>query len=121
MSSVLIFILNWPSWWAASLIANVAIQRTEYLNRMSGAEHFLSQLPQTWWLILIAQWGLFNSWSGAPSLMIAWAWFTCVNNLVRLGSAQWALGESPNAYVILGTGMMFAAAWIVKMGSVASS
>ena len=108
-------------WWAASLIANVCITRIEFLNRTLPYRDWLQVLPHTWWLILLAQWGLWNAWTGAPSMMVAWVWFTAMNNAMRLGSAQWAVGEPPGVLTTIGAILMFVAAWLVKVGSTASS
>lgn len=114
-------LLELVPWWAASLASNVCITRIEYLNRTLQAESWMQVLPYTWWLIIIAQWGLWNAWTGAPSMLIAWVWFTAMNNVMRLASAQWAVGEPPSWLSILGSAMMFLAAWLVKEGSVPSS
>jgi hypothetical protein len=114
-------ILALVPWWAASLIANVCITRIEYLNRTLQLDRFSEVLPHTGLLILIAQWGLWNAWTGAPSMMIAWVWFTAMNNLMRLASAQWAVGEPPGLLTTVGSALMFLAAWLVKEGSVVSS
>jgi hypothetical protein len=58
-------ILALVPWWAASLIANVCITRIEYLNRTLQLDRFSEVLPHTGLLILIAQWGLWNAWTGA--------------------------------------------------------
>lgn len=108
-------------WWAASLLSNVTICRIEFLNRTLPAEGWLQVIPHTWWLILIAQWGLWNAWTGAPSMMVAWAWFTVMNSLMRLASAQWAVGEPPGILTTAGAALMFVAAWLIKEGSVVSS
>ncbi len=108
-------------WWFASLVANVCICRIEYVNRVTEASGFYQVLPMTWWLIVLSQWGLWNAWSAAPSFMVAWAWFTLMNGVMRLASAQWAVGEPPSWMAIGGTALMFAAAYMIKTGSVASS
>lgn len=108
----------WPiPWWLASIISNVCICRIEFLNRTVGVDSFFHMLPKTWWLILIAQWGLWNSWSGAPSMMMAWIWFSVMNSLMRLASTQWAVGEQLNIQTIVGCGLMFAALYLIKTGS----
>ncbi len=104
-------------WWAASLVANGFIFRIEMLNRISKAETFIDQLGLIWWMILIAQWGLFRAWSGAPSFMLAWAWFTSMNLLLRVISTHYFVGEPMNLYVWVGTSLIFGGMIVVKAGA----
>lgn len=109
-------------WFVAVVISVLAIARTEFLNRtLPTSDGFMGALSHTWWLIILAQWGLWRGWSAAPSMLLAWALFTCLNNVVRLGNAQWAVGEPPSPLAIVGSALMFVAAWMVKAGSVPSS
>ena len=108
-------------WWAASLVANATICRTEYLNRTLPVDTFADALPHTWWLILLAQWGLWNAWNGAPSMLTAWVCFTTMNSILRLGNSHFAAGEPISLLSAGGSALMFLAAWMVKEGSVASS
>lgn len=70
-------------WWAASLLSNVVIIATEHINRHATAG-WLSVLPQTLPLIVIAQFCLFRAFNGAPHWMWAWAVFALGNATMRL-------------------------------------
>ena len=120
MIAAIVALFSLIPWWVASLVANVCIVRIEFINRTVDG-NFLDVLPQTWWMIAIAQWGLFNSWNGAHSMMIAWAGFTAMNNVMRLASVQWAVGEPPSLLTAVGSAGMFLCAYLIKMGSTASS
>jgi hypothetical protein len=110
--------MNWvPPWWAASILANVAIAGVEYLNRAGNFDTFGRALLTTGPLILAAQYGLFYSWRDAPSFMLAWAFFTAGNGLIRLVSAQYMVGEGLNTLTLVGTSIIFAGAYVVKAGS----
>ena len=104
-------------WWAASLVANFFIFRIESINRLSNFESFFQQIPATWWMILIAQWGLFRAWNDAPGFMVAWAWFTSMNLLLRLYSTHFIVGEPMNIQVWLGTSLIFGGMMVVKWGT----
>lgn len=101
-------------WWMAGIIANICIAIVEYLNRKGGFNGFLEALPYTIWFIFIAQWGLYTSWRHAPSMLIAWVWFTAGNNIIRLLSAYWLVGEPPTMRQIACTGGIFLCALAMK-------
>lgn len=73
------------TWWIASLVSNVAIIATEYLNRHATGG-WLSVLPQTFPLIVVAQFCLFLAFNGAPHWFTAWAFFTIGNSVMRVGA-----------------------------------
>ncbi len=106
-----------PPWWVASIIANFAIASVEYLNRAGGFPDFGRALLVTSPLILAAQYGLFYSWRDAPSFMLAWAFFTAGNGLLRLVSSQYLVGEGLSTLTLVGTSIIFAGAYVVKAGS----
>ncbi len=101
-------------WWAASLVATGSIFRIEMVNRLSKAETFLEQMGLIWWLVLIAQWGLFRAWQGAPSMMTAWAWFFVVNVSLRIISVHYFVGEPMNLKVWVGIALIMGGALLVK-------
>jgi multidrug transporter EmrE-like cation transporter len=107
---------TWLPWWfVASLMANVAINVIEFMNRTaSHGTSFPQQLLLTWWLILVAQFGLFHAWKGAPSMMIAWAVFSSMNALMRLVSNHFFLGEPLSWQGWAGVAVMFAGMYLVK-------
>jgi hypothetical protein len=81
------------TWWMASLFANVNIAAVEYLNRTGHYSSFADALLRTAPLIVLAQYGLWKCWDGAPSMMLAWAFFTAGNLGLRLLSNQFLVGE----------------------------
>jgi hypothetical protein len=103
-----------PVWVLFSLMSNAAIQWVEYLNRTSTAAGFVQQLTWTWPLILVAQWGLFETWRGAPHVLAAWLVFTVGNCVMRLLMSRFILGESFQWWGLLGVAGMMASAWVVK-------
>lgn len=86
------------AWWIASLIANVAIIGTEYLNRHATGG-WLSVLPQTFPLIVVAQFCLFRAFNDAPHWFMAWAVFTVGNSIMRV-SAVGLMGEKVASWPI---------------------
>lgn len=106
-------------WWlAASLLANVAINMIEFLNRRAGHDlNFLQQLQHTWWLILVAQFGLFYAYRDAASLMVAWTVFSSANCVMRLISNHFFVGEPMSAMAWCGAGLMMAGMVVVRLGT----
>lgn len=103
-------------WWVAGLVANAAIMVVEYLNRTGQYATFWHALLHTGLFIVIAQWGLWASWSRAPSLMLAWAMFTAGNSAFRLVSARWFVGEPLSERTLIGVGLMALALYCMKSG-----
>lgn len=106
-------------WWQASILANVAIGIVEYLNRTGGYSTFPVALLHTLPFIAAAQLGLFYAWRDAPSFMIAWAFFTVGNSVLRCISAQFFVGEPLSWYTVAGVSVMFGGTYLIKMGSAA--
>jgi hypothetical protein len=96
-----------------SLMANVAIQAVEYVNR-SGEGGFLFTFSRTWPLILLAQWGLFETWRHAPHFLTAWLFFTVCNAAMRLTVSKYLLGETFAWWGPLGVVGMMGCAMIVS-------
>ncbi len=101
------------AWWVYCIIANVAIIATESLNvRASGS--WVSVLPQTAPLILIAQFSLFKSFNEAPHWFLAWAVFTVGNSIMRVTAvglfgekvANWPLAFGAIAIMMGGAFLM---------------
>ncbi len=69
--------------WVFSLVSNGAIIGTEYLNR-TATGGWLSVLPQTAPLIIVAQYCLFRAFNDAPHWFMAWAVFTVGNSAMRV-------------------------------------
>lgn len=100
-------------WWAISLLSNIAIIATEYLNRTSPT--LPAAWSRSWPLILMAQAGLWFSYRHAPSLLGAWIVFTIGNSAVRLLMASTVLGEPFRPqWALLGAGLMVAASFCIK-------
>ena len=104
-------------WWLASLVANFFIFKIEALNRMSTSSFTMQFFGTTWWMVLIAQWGLYVAWRTAPSMMLAWAWFTSMNLVLRLISTHFVVGEPMAMTAWIGTSMIFGGMLVMKWGA----
>ncbi len=105
------------SWWVYSLLSNVAIIATEYFNR-SAPGGWVTVLPQTALLIVLAQYCLFRTFNGAPHWFTAWMVFVIGNTLMRVVAVQ-ALASSEVTswtYTSLGIMVMVSGAFLVKEG-----
>ncbi len=103
-------------WWVASIMANVAIIWIEYMNR-GAANGWLSVLPKTALPILIAQWGLFQAWNGAPHWMTAWLVFYLGSSALRIGSVAATTQEIGSwPHIILGIALLAGGSIAVKLG-----
>lgn len=105
------------NWILAGLLANVAIQATEYINRHWGDGTWWSVLPMTVPLIAVAQWALFVGFRGAPHWMAAWAAFSLGNSLMRVALVYLTgqpIGSWP--YVLGGVTIMLAGGLVLKEG-----
>ena len=96
------------------MIANVAIIATEYLNR-TGVGGWTSVLPQTFPLIVVAQWSLYHAFNNAPHWFMAWVVFTVGNSIMRI-SAVGIMGDKVSSWPLaLGAiGVMMAGAFLMK-------
>jgi len=103
-------------WWVASGLANVAIGVIEYVNRTGGYASYIQLLKVTGPFILLANWCLWQSWSGAPSLMTAWVVFSSGNIMIRLATSYW-IGEQPNLMVWSGVMMVVGGSYLIKISS----
>ncbi len=105
------------TWWIASLISNVSIILTEYLNR-TGDGNWVSVLPKTLPLIILAQWCLFRAFNGAPNWMIAWMMFTIGNAIMRVIAVNFMAGHEVGNwyYTLCGVSVMIAGSFLVKSG-----
>lgn len=105
------------TWVLASLLANLCIQVVEYLNHTADGS-WLAVLPRTVPFIVLAQWGLFNSYSGAPSLFAAWVVFTVGNSVMRVVMVSTLLGGQVGSWplVVAGVSGMIACAFAIKQG-----
>jgi len=105
-------------WWIGGLVANVAIAWTEYLNSTSQFGYAETLYRRTGLLILLAQWGLYYAFKGAPSWMIAWAAFTIGNSIARVCAVQilsnGQIGSWPQ--VLAGIAVMMSGAFVLKLG-----
>ena len=102
-------------WWAAILGASVFIQYTELVNHTAKGG-WLTVLPRTAIPILCAQFFLFIGWRGAPSLMLAWSYFTLTNTVARLGISWFGAGELFDWRTPLGVAVILAGGQLVKAG-----
>ncbi len=105
------------TWWIASLISNLAIICTEYLNRTSTG-NWVSVLPYTFPLIILAQWCLFRSFNGAPNWMMAWMVFTVGNSIMRVAAINVMAGHEIASwpFAITGVSVMIGGAFLLKSG-----
>lgn len=104
-------------WWIAALVANANIAVVEYLNRTAGYPTFWDAVLRTGPFILVAQAGLYYCWRGAPSFMMAWAFFTVGNMVMRLLSNHYLVGERLTIVGYAGVALMLLAGQLIKMGS----
>ena len=102
------------NWILASLMANVCIAVVELINRSGNYGSFASTLRYSFIFILIAQFGLYRSWSTAPSMLMAWLVFTVGNNVLRLISNHYFVGEPVNWRQIAIVCAMFGCAIAMK-------
>ena len=105
------------TWWIASLISNLAIICTEYLNR-TGDGGWVSVLPRTVPLIIVAQFCLFRAFNGAPNWMVAWMVFSIGNAIMRVVAVNFMAGHEVGNwyYALTGIGVMMAGGFLVKNG-----
>ena len=88
----------WISW---CFLANVSLLFVEYLYRNGSYPTFVDALPFIAIPMMLGQIGLFYCYRAAPSLLLATAVFTLMNNLCRLCSVH-RLGESVCMWNYLG-------------------
>ena len=102
------------TWWVASLISNLAIICTEYLNR-TATGGWVTVLPQTAPLIIVAQFCLFRAFNGAPHWMLAWAVFTVGNSIMRV-AAVGLFGDKVSNWPLasFAIGIMMGGAFLMK-------
>lgn len=107
-------------WWVYSIAANVAIIAIEYINHSAGgAATWGVVLRRTWHLIIVAQFGLFKAWSGAPTILTAWVVFYIGNCLARLTLARFLFDRQVADWpvTLVGVGLITLGALAVKYGS----
>lgn len=102
------------TWWASGMLANLCIMIVESVNRSNTYGSFAGTIPYTITFILLAQWGLYHSWSTAPTMMMAWAFFTCGNSAMRLVSNQYVVREPLDWRQVVLVGMMVGCAFLIK-------
>ena len=117
----MIAFLNSIPWVAWSILANVAIAATEFLNRTGNYEHAGQAFAHTAGLIVLAQIGLFYAWRDAPTFLTAWAVFTVGNIGLRLLSAHFLIGERLSLGVLIGVGLIVLGGHFVRNGIGASN
>ena len=108
--------LSFLPWWVASIISNIAIIFTEYVNGATEGT-WLDALPKTILPIILAQFCLFVSFNGAPHWLAAWAFFTVGNSLMRVGAVYFfggSIGSWP--HILLGITIMIGGAFLLKEG-----
>lgn len=108
-------------WWVASLVSNAAIISIEFMNRVAPSDraYWEQLLTRTGIMILIAQWGLFYSWSHGPSWLIVWTAFTLGNAAMRTVAVAATHGGEVGSwwYTLLGVALMVAGSFAVKQGA----
>lgn len=103
-------------WWAISLLSNVAIIATEYLNRTQPSMQ--EALVRTWPLIVLAQVCLYFSYNRAPSLLVAWIMFSVGNSAMRLLMAGTVMHEPFHApWAVAGAVLMMVASYCIKQAT----
>lgn len=118
MTSAANYLASVMPWWSWALVANLCIIATEYVNRHATGSWF-SVIHKTGPLIVVAQFGLFCVWKGAPSWYVAWIVFTLGNSVTRalFVASTSSAGEIGNWYrVLAGVGVMLAGSLVIKSG-----
>ena len=103
--------MSWALW---LLLANGAVAVTEHTYRAAHFATFWQALP---WLavpIVVAQWALFEGFRGAPSLLLAGAFFSIINVAFRVGNS-FLLHESLNLYNWIGVVFIAASVILLKV------
>lgn len=107
------------TWWAYSLLSNVAIMVSEYLHRsVPAGSPWIELLPKVGLVYIVAQFCLFKSYSGAPNWFTAWMVFSIGNSLMRVVAVHlFANGEVTSwSNVSMGIAVMMAGAFLLKEG-----
>jgi len=107
-----------PLWIATAMLANACIIATEFLNRNHSGT-WLTVLPTTAPLIIVAQFALFWTWNTAPSWYAAWIVFTVGNSLTRAAAiaSTSSAGEIASwPTVVLGVSIMLTGSAVLKLG-----
>ena len=104
-------------WWVWGVGANIAIGLVEAMNRTSD-DTYMVTLTRTAPLILLAQWGLFRAYNGAPTLMAAWCIFTLGNTIVRLTMTTWLVNEPLSWYTYAGVTLITGGALLINLGRI---
>lgn len=103
--------MPWPLW---LILANISVAYVEYQYRCGDYATFWQALP---WLavpIVVAQWALFEGFRGAPSLLLAGAFFSIINVAFRVGNS-FLLHESLNLYNWIGVVFIAASVILLKV------
>lgn len=102
------------SWWVFCLISGLAVIWTELIYRGTTGT-WLSTLPQTAPLILIAQFGLFRAFNEAPHWFLAWAVF-CVGSSIMRASAVGLFGDKVSNWplALVSIAIMLSGAFLMK-------
>lgn len=101
-------------WLAWTFLANVSLLFVEYIYRKGEYPSFFEALPYIVIPIMLGQVGLFHAFRMAPSLLLATAVFTLMNNLCRIVSVQ-RLGESICAWNYLGVAFMCVGVFLLRV------
>lgn len=102
------------TWVLYSLLANACIMWVEYANRHLAGDTFMTALKFTLLPIIVAQFGLYKAFNGAPHLLAAWLVFSIGNTAMRLGMVHFLTREGFAWWGTLGAAGMIASAWVVK-------
>lgn len=108
------FVIPSVTWWVGLVLADLAIMRIEYLNRVGDYGHFGAVLLDTWWLILIVQYGLFCGYKFAPTFMLAWGVYFAMSVLLRFFTS-YAVGEPTTWATFIGTAIIVVGAAVIKL------
>lgn len=104
-----------PPWWVASLVANLAIATIEATYRAGKFSSFWAASPYLFVPILVAQWALYHSFRGAPTMLAAWALFSAVNAIVRVLNAHCIVGEPTQPLALIGIGIIVLGSAVVQL------
>lgn len=107
-------------WWAWSVAASCSVIAVEYLNHHARTgSAWLPTLAWTLAPIVLAQYGLFRSWSEAPHWFVAWVAFSLGTATIRVATvAAVSSGQVESwSLTLLGVLVMWGGALLVHVGA----
>lgn len=103
-------------WWAFAVLANLAVILQEWVFRSSPT--YAKALVVTLPFMVLANYCLYRTFSGASAWLLAWVVFTLGNSSMRVASVALTSQHEVRhwATVILGIAIMLCGAYLLKKG-----